>query len=94
MEKKHENMNISDNIEIEVKRGSESINNFFIFYSCILTITVGIVSLIDLSNTIKIVLIILLLIIEGYFCLFNAFFRNKIIGFFFKVKDFKEKSKK
>lgn len=89
-----ETMKLSDSVKMSVKRGETSWAYFPVAYAIILTLTIGIMSLVDIISWIlRIVLIILFAILFFYLCFFNNYFRNKIVGLFTKSKEHEEKFK-
>ena len=87
-----ETIRISASLEGGVKRGEISWAYFTIAYTIILTLIVGIISLLDIINWIlRVGIIIGLAILFFYLCFFNDRFRNKIVGFFSKSKEHIEK---
>jgi len=86
------NLNMSP-VELKVKRGELSFGWLLVAYNIMLTIFVGIVSIIPYKSFLaKLVLIILGSIFIFKFCLFNQWFRNKVIGIFSKAKETEEVS--
>lgn len=75
-----------------VKRGDTSWAYFPIAYGILLTLSVGIIQLMEIiSWYYRIILIIIIALTFFYFCFFNGKFRNSIVGFFTKSKEFIEK---
>jgi len=80
-------------LEMKVKRGDVSFGWFLVAYNIILTIFVSVVSIIPcIGFFIKFSLIILGSILLFKFCLFNGWFRNKVVGLFSKAKEMEEVS--
>jgi len=85
----------SASLEGGVKRGEISWVYFPIAYSIILTLTIGIISLLDVVDWIlRVKIMVGLAILFFYLCFFNDGFRNKIVWFFGKSKEHIEKIKK
>ncbi len=75
-----------------IKRGDLSWAYFPIAYGIILTLLVGIVSLIDIfAWWLRIIIAVFLGAFAFWLCFFNSFFRRNIVMLFTKSKDFKEK---
>ncbi|MBU2578900.1 hypothetical protein KKA09_02175 [Patescibacteria group bacterium] len=90
-----ETINLSASLEGGVKRGEISWAHFPIAYTIILTLFVGIISLLEIICWIlRVELIIGLSILFFYLCFFNDYFRKKIVWFFSKSKEHMEKIKK
>lgn len=82
-----------ENISTEIKRGEISWAYFPIAYGILLTISIGIIQLIEtLEWYYRIILILVVAVIIFRLCFFSAVFRNKIVGLFSKSKEFIEKS--
>jgi len=76
-----------------VKRGRDSVILFTIVYGVILTLTIGTIQLCELTPWYhRIIVITLLAILYFYLCFFGNTFRNKTIGMFNKIKEYKEKN--
>ncbi len=81
-------------VEMKVKRGDVSFGWFLVAYNIILTIFVSVVSIIPCFGfLVKFSLIILGSILLFQFCLFNGWFRNKVVGLFSRAKEWEEVSK-
>ncbi|MCL4400100.1 hypothetical protein M1506_02360 [Patescibacteria group bacterium] len=75
-----------------VKRGDISWAYFPIAYGIILTLVVGITSLIEvLSWEGKLIIIVFIAIVFFYLCFFNSYFRKRIVWLFTKSKNHIEK---
>jgi len=75
-----------------IKRGDISWAYFPIAYTIILTLTVGVISLLEMVHWIlRIVIIIGVAGLFFYLCFFNDYFRKKIVDFFDKSKEHIEK---
>ncbi len=77
----------SDGIDIKIKRGEKNWAYFPLSYNILLTLFVGIISVlpdfgIGYFWCIKIILIIICAIILFWLCFFNDWFRNRIVGIF------------
>jgi len=77
---------------VGVKRGNISWAYFPIAYGILLTLSVGIIQLIEIINWyFRIILIIIVSSIFFYLCFFNGRFRNSIVKIFTSSKEFIEK---
>lgn len=76
---------------MELKRGEISWVYFPIAYNILLTISVGLLSVLEIQWFYKFILIIIASIVLFRLCFFNSWFRNKIVEIFTKSKDFIEK---
>ncbi len=82
----------SASLEGSVKRGETSWAYLSIAYSIILTLIIGVISLLDIISWILRVGIMMgLAILFFCLCFFNDYFRKKIVGFFSKSKEHIEK---
>ena len=89
-----ETIKVSASLEMGVKRDEISWAYFPIAYTIILTLIVGIVSLLEIISWIlRVGIIIGLAILFFYLCFFNDRFRNKIVGFFSRSKEHIERIK-
>lgn len=77
-------------VKFKLKRGEISWAYFPIAYGLLLTISIGIISVLDVFYVWKILLIIIGSLILFKLCFFNSWFRNKIVGLFSKSKEFEE----
>jgi len=83
---------LSTSLEGGVKRGEISWAYFPIAYTIILTLTIGIISLLEVIGWIlRVGIIVGLAILFFYLCFFNNGFRNKIVWFLGKSKEHIEK---
>lgn len=80
-------------LEMKVKRGETSWNYFNIAFGILLAIVLAIISVLNISPPWKALMIIVSAIILFYFCFFNTWFRNKIVGVMNKSKEKIEKYK-
>lgn len=80
-------------IEIKVKRGELSWAYFPIAYGILLTISIGMITVLNACYIWKILLIVADSYILFKLCFFSGWFRNKIVGIFSKSKEFEEISK-
>lgn len=80
-----------NSIEMKVKRGDKSQSYFWRAFIILLTITIAIISILNVDVLYKIVAIIFSATFLFYFCLHNSWFRNKIVGIFNKVANREEK---
>lgn len=81
----------TNSLETKVKRGDISFGWFLVVYNILLTIFIGIVSIIpNFCFLTKLITIIIGSILLFRFCLFNSWFRNKIVGIFSKAKEMEE----
>jgi hypothetical protein len=78
------------NVEFRLKRGEASWAYFPLAYSILLTISIGIISVLEICYIYKILFIIVDSIALFYLCFFNAWFRNKIVGLFSRSKEMEE----
>jgi hypothetical protein len=75
-------------VSFGLKRGDISWAYFPIAYAIILTITIGIIQLIEILYwPYRILLIIIFASLFFYFCFFNNWLRTKIVGLFSKSKE-------
>lgn len=74
-------------ININVKRGSKSFNYFVIVFGILSSFAVAVISVIDIYWLAKIFFLVISLIICFYFCFWNDWFRNKIVGVMSKIQD-------
>lgn len=75
-----------------VKRGDISWAYFPIAYGIVLTLSVGVIQLLEIvSWYYRIVIMIATALLFFYLCFFNGRSRNFIVGFFTKSKEFVEK---
>lgn len=77
-------------IGFKIKRGETSWAYFPLAYSILLTISIGIISVLEICYIYKILLIIIDAVILFRLCFLNGWFRNKIVGLFSKAKEFEE----
>lgn len=77
---------------LKVKRGKLSFEWFLVVYGIILSIFLSVISIInDLNFWIKLLIILIGSIILFWFCMFNSWFRNKVVVIFSQAKDKYEK---
>ena len=74
-------------INIKVKRGSQSFNYFVVAFGALSSISLAIVSIVEVYWPIKVISLIVSLVICFYFCFWNDWFRNKIVGVMSKIQD-------
>ena len=80
-------------LEIKIKRGEVSWAYFPLAYGILLTISLSIISALELRVVFKIVLIVIDSLVLFKLCFYNTWFRNKIVGVFSRSKEFEEVSK-
>jgi|GEM_PF-6598459 len=78
------------NVGFKIKRGEVSWAYFPLAYSILLTISIGIISVLEICYIYKILLIMVDSVVLFKLCFFNGWFRNKIVGLFSKSKKFEE----
>lgn len=77
-------------LEIEIKRGANSWAFFPIAFNILLTIGVGIISVLNIFWVYKVVLFIISAVTFFYLSFFNSWFRNQIVGLMMKSQQKKE----
>jgi len=75
---------------MELKRGEISWAYFPIACSILITISIGLISVLEIQWFYKFILIIIVSFILFKLCFYNNWFRNKIVGIFSKSKEFIE----
>ena len=72
---------------MDLKRGEISWAYFPIAYTILITISIGLISVLEIQWFCKFILIIITSIILFKLCFYNSWFRNKIVGVFSKSKE-------
>jgi hypothetical protein len=67
---------------MNIKRGEKSWAFFPLTYNILLTLWVGIISILPFNWVIKLICLLLISLFLFYLCFFNGWFRNKIVGIF------------
>lgn len=71
-------------------RGEKSFEYFRYAYAILLAIAFGVIALLDMSSTRKILLVLFAAVILYRLCFFNNYFRNKIVGVMSSAETHKE----
>lgn len=77
--------------ERKVKRGETSWGYFILAFGILFPFGEGIISFIEVNSFIKASIFLIYGYLLFYFCFSNNWFRNKIVGFFTKLKEKWEK---
>ena len=86
-------MNPNASIKGSVQRGEISWLYFPLTYTVLLGIFIGIISILDITPTVKVTLIIISGVFLFWLCFFNDRFRNFTVGVFSRSKQHREKFK-
>jgi hypothetical protein len=83
-------------VEMYVKRGEKSWAYFSIAYNILLTLFIGLISVLPsfpCGVFVKLFLILFFAYLFFKLCFYNGWFRNKIVGVFSRSQEMKEESK-
>lgn len=78
-------------LETEVKRGDKSFGYFIAAFGFLVTLFVGVISILPIDLLFKILLMIGGFIFLFYLCFFNNWLRNKIVGILSKSQEKSER---